>query len=181
MAEALCLKWTDFHSSIVTALESLKCSEDLVDVTLTCEGQNMKAHRVILSACSPYFRGVFKVRFTHKFSKFCTYLGAARNNAIFDIMTGQPIFLWLETLCENRMFFYRQCKKCVYHYYLHFIFIFRRNLQISIHMSLQILAYWMSFSYTIKLSCNLHRYCLHPYPINATHSYAPSYIVKSIL
>lgn len=60
MADQFCLRWNNFQTNIVSALDSLKCSEDLVDVTLTCEGKNIKAHKVILSACSPYFRSVFK-------------------------------------------------------------------------------------------------------------------------
>ncbi|KAJ2947007.1 hypothetical protein O0L34_g16351 [Tuta absoluta] len=60
MADQFCLRWNNFQTNIVSALDSLKCSEDLVDVTLTCEGKNIKAHKVILSACSPYFRNVFK-------------------------------------------------------------------------------------------------------------------------
>lgn len=31
-----------------------------MDVTLSAEGQFLRAHRVILSACSPYFRNLFK-------------------------------------------------------------------------------------------------------------------------
>ncbi|XP_050681787.1 longitudinals lacking protein, isoforms H/M/V-like isoform X2 [Leptidea sinapis] len=60
MADQFCLRWNNFQSNIVSALDSLKCSGDLVDVTLTCEGKSIKAHKVILSACSPYFRNVFK-------------------------------------------------------------------------------------------------------------------------
>ncbi|XP_045472832.1 protein abrupt-like [Harmonia axyridis] len=55
-----CLKWNSYQSNIVSAFESLQHSEELVDVTLTCEGINLKAHKFILSACSPYFRTVFK-------------------------------------------------------------------------------------------------------------------------
>lgn len=61
-SEQFCLRWNNFQINITSALESLKCDEDLVDVTLTCDGQNVKAHKVILSACSPYFKNVFKVR-----------------------------------------------------------------------------------------------------------------------
>ncbi|XP_044751606.1 protein abrupt-like [Coccinella septempunctata] len=59
-AKHFCLKWNSYHSNIVSAFESLQHSEELVDVTLTCEGINLKAHKFILSACSPYFRTVFK-------------------------------------------------------------------------------------------------------------------------
>ena len=60
-ADQFCLRWNNFQLNIASALDSLKTDEDLVDVTLSCEGQNVKAHKVVLSACSPYFRGVFKV------------------------------------------------------------------------------------------------------------------------
>ena len=35
-------------------------SESLVDVTLSCEGQSLKAHKLVLSACSPYFKALFQ-------------------------------------------------------------------------------------------------------------------------
>lgn len=60
-AEQFCLRWNNFQSNIASALGSLKAEQDLVDVTLTCGGKSVKAHKVILSACSPYFRTVFKV------------------------------------------------------------------------------------------------------------------------
>lgn len=58
--EQLSVKWSNFQSTIIAAFESLQSTEDLADVTLTCEGLNVKAHKVILSACSPYFRTVFR-------------------------------------------------------------------------------------------------------------------------
>ncbi|XP_071455649.1 transcription activator GAGA-like [Hetaerina americana] len=58
--DQFCLRWNNFQSSILTNLENLKCDEDLVDVTLTCEGKSVKAHKLILSACSSYFKAVFK-------------------------------------------------------------------------------------------------------------------------
>lgn len=58
--DQFCLKWNNFQTSIITAFESLQSTEDLADVTLTCEGLNVKAHKIILSACSTYFRSVFK-------------------------------------------------------------------------------------------------------------------------
>ncbi|KAI4465353.1 btb domain transcription factor [Holotrichia oblita] len=58
--DQFCLKWNNFQSSLISAFESLQTTEDLADVTLTTEGINVKAHKIILSACSPYFRNVFK-------------------------------------------------------------------------------------------------------------------------
>lgn len=39
----------------------LREQEEFVDVTLACEGQQVAAHKVVLSACSPYFRSLLKV------------------------------------------------------------------------------------------------------------------------
>ena len=61
-SDQFCLKWNNFQTNIVCALGSLKLEEDFVDVTLSCEGRSIKAHKVILSACSSYFRTVFRVR-----------------------------------------------------------------------------------------------------------------------
>merc|ERR1712002_663752 len=33
---------------------------DFFDVTLACDGNQLEAHKVILSACSPFFRGVLR-------------------------------------------------------------------------------------------------------------------------
>lgn len=60
-ADHFCLKWNNYQSNMVSELDSLRCSEDLVDVTLSCEGHRLRAHKVILSACSSYFRSVFRV------------------------------------------------------------------------------------------------------------------------
>lgn len=30
-----------------------------MDVTLSCDGRNLRVHRAVLSACSPYFENLF--------------------------------------------------------------------------------------------------------------------------
>ncbi|EEB10627.1 broad-complex core-protein, putative [Pediculus humanus corporis] len=44
----------------MSQFETLKEDEDFVDVTLSCYGQSIKAHKVVLSACSPYLKSIFK-------------------------------------------------------------------------------------------------------------------------
>ncbi|XP_046990537.1 protein tramtrack, beta isoform-like isoform X1 [Schistocerca americana] len=58
--QQICLKWNSFQSNIVTSFESLWEEQGLVDVTLASDGQCLRAHKVILSACSPFFRKVFQ-------------------------------------------------------------------------------------------------------------------------
>ena len=59
--QKFCLKWDAFQSSVTSAFDLLRRDEELVDITLCCEGQRLKAHRMMLSACSPYFRELLKV------------------------------------------------------------------------------------------------------------------------
>ncbi|RXG55012.1 Broad-complex core protein isoform 6 [Armadillidium vulgare] len=59
-AQEFCLRWNNFHSSLVSALDGFKNDLDFVDVTLACEGQFLKAHKMLLSACSVFFRDLLK-------------------------------------------------------------------------------------------------------------------------
>lgn len=54
------LRWNDFHTSILSSFRHLRDQEDFVDVTLACDGCSFTAHKVVLSACSPYFRSLLK-------------------------------------------------------------------------------------------------------------------------
>ncbi|XP_017778849.1 PREDICTED: protein bric-a-brac 1-like isoform X4 [Nicrophorus vespilloides] len=53
------LCWDNFHVNMSSGMHSLLEKEDLVDVTLAIEGQYLKAHKMVLSVCSPYFRKLF--------------------------------------------------------------------------------------------------------------------------
>ncbi|XP_034668200.1 protein abrupt isoform X2 [Drosophila subobscura] len=54
------LKWNDFQTSILSSFRHLRDEEDFVDVTLACDERSFTAHKVVLSACSPYFRKLLK-------------------------------------------------------------------------------------------------------------------------
>ncbi|XP_033608768.1 broad-complex core protein isoforms 1/2/3/4/5 isoform X4 [Cryptotermes secundus] len=54
------LRWNNYLRHITCAFDSLRSDEDLVDVTLSCEGKRIRAHKMLLSACSTYFRDLFK-------------------------------------------------------------------------------------------------------------------------
>ena len=59
--EQFCLRWNDFQDSLLTTLQDLRAEEDFVDVTLVCDnGEQIPAHKLILSACSDFFRTLLK-------------------------------------------------------------------------------------------------------------------------
>jgi len=51
-----CLRWNDFQSNMVSSFKHLRSEKNFLDVTLACDGQTCKAHKMVLSACSPYFK-----------------------------------------------------------------------------------------------------------------------------
>ena len=62
--ENFCLKWNDFESNMVTSFKNLRSDSDFFDITIGCHdsrGRVLKAHKVILSACSPFFRNILKM------------------------------------------------------------------------------------------------------------------------
>ncbi|XP_044756249.1 modifier of mdg4-like isoform X14 [Coccinella septempunctata] len=59
-SEQFSLCWDNFHKNMSSGMNSLLENEDLVDVTLAVEGKYLKAHKMVLSVCSPYFKELFK-------------------------------------------------------------------------------------------------------------------------
>ncbi|CAH0402232.1 unnamed protein product [Chilo suppressalis] len=57
--QQFCLRWNNYQSNLANCFDQLLQTESFVDVTLACEGQSLKAHKVVLSACSPYFQTLF--------------------------------------------------------------------------------------------------------------------------
>jgi len=61
-SEKFCLRWNDFESNISVAFRELREEKDFFDVTLSVGPghQHIQAHKLVLSACSPFFRGVLR-------------------------------------------------------------------------------------------------------------------------
>ncbi|KAL0279814.1 UNVERIFIED_CONTAM: hypothetical protein PYX00_001295 [Menopon gallinae] len=57
--QQFCLRWNNYQSNLTNVFDQLLQSESFVDVTLACDGHSIKAHKMVLSACSPYFRQLF--------------------------------------------------------------------------------------------------------------------------
>ena len=58
--EKFCLRWNDFETNVSQAFRELREEKDFFDVTLACEDDQVSAHKVILSACSPFFRNILR-------------------------------------------------------------------------------------------------------------------------
>ncbi|OXU19717.1 hypothetical protein TSAR_014690 [Trichomalopsis sarcophagae] len=54
------LSWGDFGSSLTSQVQLLRGHGDLVDVTLAAEGRRFSAHKIVLSAASPFLLEILK-------------------------------------------------------------------------------------------------------------------------
>ncbi|KAK0084251.1 hypothetical protein PV325_007367 [Microctonus aethiopoides] len=54
------LTWNNHLANLSGLFEALYKSGSLTDTTLACQGGLLRAHRLVLAACSPYFERVFK-------------------------------------------------------------------------------------------------------------------------
>jgi len=59
-SEKFCLRWNDFESNISVAFREIREEKDFFDVTLSVGDRQVQAHKIILSACSPFFRGILR-------------------------------------------------------------------------------------------------------------------------
>ncbi|XP_065366220.1 modifier of mdg4 isoform X1 [Calliphora vicina] len=53
------LRWNNYFRHLTYALDNHRVNDDFVDVSLLCDGRKIKAHKVVLSACSSYFKEIF--------------------------------------------------------------------------------------------------------------------------
>ena len=59
-AEEILLTWDSHGKNASEAFSGLRNDEFFSDVTLACQDQQFKAHKVVLAACSPFFEQVLK-------------------------------------------------------------------------------------------------------------------------
>ena len=60
-SEKFCLSWNDFQATISNSFKTFQKDGDFHDITLVTEDmKQLKAHKVILSACSEFFQTILK-------------------------------------------------------------------------------------------------------------------------
>ncbi|KAH8379045.1 hypothetical protein KR009_002818 [Drosophila setifemur] len=58
--QQFCLRWHNHQTSLLSTLPVLLDQSHLTDVTISAEGRQVRAHRVVLSACSSFFMEIFR-------------------------------------------------------------------------------------------------------------------------
>ena len=80
--ELFCLKWNDYQENVVATLSELRAEEDFFDVTLACDGEQVRAHKVVLSCCSQFFRRFIFYELMNYLSRVLKFLGSHVINLI---------------------------------------------------------------------------------------------------
>lgn len=74
------LCWNNFNNNLTDGFSRALSAGDFVDVTLAAEGNLLKAHKLVLSAASPYFR-----------------------NILSQVPTNQPAFIFLKDVTHSTL------------------------------------------------------------------------------
>ena len=98
------MKWNDYHCGLTKCFRDLRENNEMLDVTIISEGETFKAHKLVLSACSP----VFKTMLNKKDEKPYIFMHGARYEdiqAILDFMYNGEVsvrFVFLKRLEHTR-------------------------------------------------------------------------------
>ena len=84
MCERYNLAWNEFDTYTTLAFKDLLFETDFADVTLACDDdKQFSAHKVILSACSPFFK---KILLRNPHEKPVLYLRGLKNEDLEAIL-----------------------------------------------------------------------------------------------
>ena len=87
MVEKFSLKWNDFQSNVSKSFSSLRQEEYLHDVTLVSDDhKQVSAHKLVLSACSEYFKNIFKKHKSPSSSNMLICLSGVSSNYLENIL-----------------------------------------------------------------------------------------------
>ena len=86
-SEKFCLKWNDFHSNVSNSFSLLRNENYLHDVTLVSDDEKqVSAHKLVLSACSEYFKNIFKKHKSPSSSNMLICLSGVSSNYLENIL-----------------------------------------------------------------------------------------------
>ncbi|XP_013195662.2 uncharacterized protein LOC106138911 isoform X1 [Amyelois transitella] len=52
--QQFCVRWNSYHTNLQAVFPRLLLTQQFADVTLACESRQLRCHKLVLSACSPY-------------------------------------------------------------------------------------------------------------------------------
>ena len=99
MVEKFNLTWNDFQSNITKSFKSLREESDLFDVTLiSSDHRSVPAHKVVLSACSEFFKTIFNKNNSANMSLYLDCATFKEINLVLDYIYQGEVQLYQEEL-----------------------------------------------------------------------------------
>jgi len=98
-SDKFCLQWNDFKDNMQSAFRENRENLDLSDVTLVCkDGQNIEAHKIIISASSPILRDIIMLNKHPHPLIYMRGINAKNMNYIIDFMYYGEVNIFQENL-----------------------------------------------------------------------------------
>ena len=99
MSEKSSLKWNDFQSNVSRTFSQLRSEEEFFDVSLVSDDQKMmSAHKLVLSASSPYFKHILTVN-KHSHPLLCLDgVSSAELQCVLDYIYQGEVQIYQEQL-----------------------------------------------------------------------------------
>ena len=99
MSEKFCLKWNDFHTNVSNSFGLLRNEDYLQDVTLVTEdNEQVAAHKLVLSACSDYFKNIFKRNKNSNLLLCLEGVNSADLNNVLDYIYNGEVKIYQENI-----------------------------------------------------------------------------------
>ncbi|KAL1390227.1 hypothetical protein pipiens_003200 [Culex pipiens pipiens] len=92
------LSWRGFHGNMCKGFHSLQRDGQMVDVTIAAGGKIFKAHKLVLSVCSPYFQKIFLEHPSQHPILFMTDVNAHHMAGLLDFMYSGQVNVKYEDL-----------------------------------------------------------------------------------
>jgi len=98
-SEKFCLRWNDFQRNVSQSFTKLRQESNLFDVTLVSDDQQqVTAHKLVLSACSDFFKNIFNSN-THSHPLiYLDGVGASELNLVLDYIYQGEVQIYQEKL-----------------------------------------------------------------------------------
>lgn len=91
--QQFCLRWNEHTGTMVKVFKQMLDNQAFVDCTLACEGKLIKAHKMILAACSPYLHTILEENTSKHPIIFLPHLKYADIRALVDYMYCGEVYI----------------------------------------------------------------------------------------
>lgn len=91
--QQFCLRWNEHTGTMVKVFKQMLDSQAFVDCTLACEGKIIKAHKMILAACSPYLHTILEENTSKHPIIFLPHLKYSDIKALVDYMYCGEVYI----------------------------------------------------------------------------------------